>query len=332
MQGHIFNQKGRPYFKTASQYNPVRSLATPHQIHLEDAEENKQFDPSATPYTLVWSNGAQGDAREVLEIPVESPDERKIKGLEHISDSPEITVMQKRIRGEWRYFCHIPSSIEAPPNPNIEPQHGVRVGIDIGPTTVAIYNEHGAYEKRDIVAPLDDRRDEIANLQRAIDRTRRANNDAKFRDDGTVRTKSSWNSGWIVSEAQKDLEARLSDVQRQLKEHRKRIHESLANDVLEYGTDIVVEDNPYKAWQKGLFGRSIHRSAPSMFIDILTYKARALDGEFQKVSTWETKLSQQCVCGDTHDKDLQTRTHRCETYDLSCDRDLFRRFLPFFRP
>jgi transposase len=341
MEDHVYRGKGRPQFKTASRKNELKSISMCNQIYLRDAEGGRThksgddftFDPSETPYTLVWSNGARGSSKEILELPLEEPGDRYIEALGHTSNYCEVSIVRKRIKsseGEWRYFCHIASSIDAPPNPNIDPNHGERVGIDMGPSTVAVYNEKGDFFRADIVGPLEDKHEEIARLQRAVDRKRRANNSDKFEEDGTVKHHSKWEKRWCESNTQKELKERLTDVQRQLREHRKRLHEQLANKVLEYGTDIIVEDNSYKAWQMGMFGSSIKHSAPSAFIDILSYKASALDGSVTKVSTWDTKLSQRCLCGELHQKELSDRTHRCEKLGIEFDRDLFSAFLACF--
>ena len=86
-------------------------------------------------------------------------------------------------------------------------------------------------------------------------------------------------------------------------------HNILANELLAYGNEFVVEDMNYKALQKRSkktkinaktgrahtkkrFGKSLSRCAPAKFITILTNKAVRNGGNVIKVDTFETKASQ----------------------------------------
>ena len=102
---------------------------------------------------------------------------------------------------------------------------------------------------------------------------------------------------------------RLRDLNRKLAAVRKTEHYILANELLSYGNEFVVEDMNYKALQKRSkktkinpktgrahtkkrFGKSIGRCAPALFITILGQKASRYGGSVIKVSTFETKASQ----------------------------------------
>ena len=54
---------------------------------------------------------------------------------------------------------------------------------------------------------------------------------------------------------------------------RKREHGEVCNWLLGHAGHIIVEDNSFKAFQKGHFGKSIGRHAPAAFYTQLTSKA-----------------------------------------------------------
>ena len=105
------------------------------------------------------------------------------------------------------------------------------------------------------------------------------------------------------------MRAKLRNLYRKLADIRKMEHNILANELLAYGNEFVVEDMNYKALQKRSketkvnpktgrahtkkrFGKSLSRCAPAKFITILTNKAVRNGGSVIKVSTFETKASQ----------------------------------------
>lgn len=121
-------------------------------------------------------------------------------------------------------------------------------------------------------------------------------------------------------------------------------HNILANELLTYGNEFVVEDMNYKALQKRSketkinpktgrahtkkrFGKSLSRCAPAMFISILGKKASRYGGSVIKVSTFETKASQFDHTDESYTKKkLSERMARLRSGDI-VQRDLYSAFL-----
>lgn len=172
-----------------------------------------------------------------------------------------------------------------------------QVGIDIGPSTVAVSSLHGVSIDK-LASKVDSIEHEKWLIQRKIDRSRRANNPQNFNEDGTV--KRGIKLTWIQSEHYKVLLCQLRELQRHQAAVRKTQHIEMANALLPLGNVFVVENNPVKQWtaraketkvsektgriqKKKRFGKSVANHAPSEFITILKNKVLSLGGKFIEV-------------------------------------------------
>ena len=140
------------------------------------------------------------------------------------------------------------------------------------------------------------------------------------------------------------MRAKLRNLCRKLADIRKMEHNILANELLAYGNEFVVEDMNYKVLQKRSketkinpktgrahtkkrFGKSLSRCAPAMFISILNKKANRYGGSVIKVSTFETKASQFDHTDESYTKKkLSERMARLRSGDI-VQRDLYSAFL-----
>ena len=78
---------------------------------------------------------------------------------------------------------------------------------------------------------------------------------------------------WRFSKRYESLRAELAEIFRLSAATRKREHGEVCNWLLGHAGRIIVEDNSFKAFQKGHFGKSIGRHAPAAFYTQLTSKA-----------------------------------------------------------
>ena len=78
---------------------------------------------------------------------------------------------------------------------------------------------------------------------------------------------------WRFSKRYESLRAELAEIFRLSAATRKREHGEVCNWLLGHAGSIIVEDNSFKAFQKGHFGKSIGRHAPATFYTQLTSKA-----------------------------------------------------------
>ena len=224
-------------------------------------------------------------------------------------------IVRGRVRGRWVYVAQL--VLDGRPLSRYQVGGGL-VGLDVGPSTVAVVTDQGAW-KETFCAELDHKAVELRRLQRRLDRQHRAGSPACFDDAGRHRKGvCSWRER---SKRAGRTQASLAEAHRRLAEHRRSLHGNLANRVLGQGTTIHTEKLSYRAWQRR-FGRRVGRRAPGMFVATLSRKAASAGGIVALVNTRTTRLSQRCVCGAVQRKPLSQRTHRCGC-GVEADRDVF---------
>lgn len=76
-----------------------------------------------------------------------------------------------------------------------------------------------------------------------------------------------------------------------------------------------------------MYGRSIGRSSPSMFLKMLKRKIELYGGKYFEFPTRNTRLSQTCICGEIKKKPLSQRFHKCDKCGTIMQRDLFSAYL-----
>ena len=208
-----------------------------------------------------------------------------------------VKVVRRLVRSQYKYYVQL--TIEGE-----KPQKGRtlgkgNVGIDLGPTTVAVSGEHIVSIDK-LASKCDNIQEEITRLSRKIDRSRRANNPQNFNEDGTIKRgiKLVWND----SKRYKELRRELAELRRKQAAIRKLQHIDRANALLKEGDTFIVENNQISGWttraketkvsektgkiqKKKRFGKSVANHAPSMFVSILENKVKSLGGEVVKVDT-----------------------------------------------
>lgn len=134
---------------------------------------------------------------------------------------------------------------------------------------------------------------------------------------------------WTNSKTYLKTRQRKAEIERQLAAHRKSLQNQLAHEVFSLGNVVKLEKLSYKAFQR-MYGKSVGRRAPSMFVERLRRIAEtAASATVFEFPTRETKLSQRCLCGRSHKKSLSQRVHRCKC-GIVAQRDLFSGFLGQF--
>ena len=208
-----------------------------------------------------------------------------------------VKVVRRLVRSQYKYYVQL--TIEGE-----KPQKGRtlgkgNVGIDLGPTTVAVSGENVVSIDK-LASKCDNIQEEITRLSRKIDRSRRANNPQNFNDDGTI--KRGIKLVWSDSKRYKELRRELAELRRKQAAIRKQQHIDRANALLKEGNTFIVENNQISGWttraketkvnkkngkiqKKKRFGKSVANHAPSMFVSILENKVKSLGGEVVKVDT-----------------------------------------------
>jgi transposase len=225
-------------------------------------------------------------------------------------------------------YCNQDSSQAS--NTSIDPKFQKVVCLDFGPKKVAISTLTHGFE-RDICQGLRSRQKKIRLLQRALDRSQRAMNPDKYNPDGTIQRGQ---KKWSRSKRYLKLQTEVAELYRKQAAHRKSVQGELANDILVLGNCIKLEKVSYQGFQK-LYGKAVGMNAPANLQGILTRKAENARGRVEKINTFDTQLSQTCLCGNIQKKPLHQRTHACShcglgTQEVPVSRDLFSAFLGIF--
>ena len=285
----------------------------------------------------IKTNGALGKKASFITLPIlHNPKhaEYEMMALKGGSRSIKVlTIVRRMVRSQYKYYLQM--SIEGE-----KPQKGRtlgkgNVGIDLGPTTVAVSGENVVSIDK-LASKCDNIQEEITRLSRKIDRSRRANNPQNFNEDGIIKRgiKLVWND----SKRYKELRHELAELRRKQAAIRKQQHIERANALLKEGDTFIVENNQISGWtrkaketkvnektgkiqKKKRFGKSVANHAPSMFVSILENKVKSLGGEVVKVDTKNAasqydftnnsfkkhELKERSVTlsnGDTHQRDM----------------------------
>src|SRR5258706_7452656 len=211
--------------------------------------------------------------------------------------------------------------------PYCKPQHtlgtGV-VGLDLGPSTIAVVSAHDALLQPFCPEVVPDAK-ALRRLERQLDRQRRANNPANYDAKGRVKPGK---KRWKVSKRQRQVQARRREVYRKLAATRKRSHGQLAHRLLIVGNTFQLEPLSYRAWQRS-YGKSVQLCAPGMFVERLSRLAESAGGTIVPINPWRARLSQTCHCGRIKKKTRSERWHTCPC-GASAQRDLFSAYLARF--
>jgi len=231
-----------------------------------------------------------------------------------------VRLVRRKISGRNRFYAQLVCEGKSFVKPKNTLGHG-DVGLDLGPSTIAIVANDESHLK-EFASELEFDAARVRRLQRKMDRSRRANNPDNFNANGTAKKgKKRWNS----SNTYTKIRNSKANLERKLTAHRKSLHGELVNDILRTGDVFKLEKLSYKAFQK-LFGKSVGKRAPGMFVSHLKSKAERAGGQVVEIPTYSTKLSQTCQCGRVKKKSLSERIHKCEC-GVVAQRDLYSAFL-----
>lgn len=305
VEEHAFGKRGRPRFKGA--HRPLHSL---------EGKTNKtgirwQVDTGC----VIW-NGIYMPAR----LPTANQDPYAVEALK--ARTKYIRLVWRMEKGRRRWFAQLVQEGE-PPQKYEFGAKGKVVGLDIGPSTMAVVADAAVALER-FTPGVEEPAAEKRRLQRALDRSRRANNPGNYNADGTVKKGA---RKWHKSKRYQRLATELAEQERRLAATRKKEHGTLANKVLGLGNLIQTEKLSYKAFQR-CFGRSVKNRAPGAFIELLTRKASSAGGKVVELDTWRLRMSQyDHLSGMYAKKPLSQRWHPLGASDEMAQRDCYSAWL-----
>jgi len=155
--------------------------------------------------------------------------------------------------------------------PYRKPRHAVgrdTVGLDLGPSSIAIVPRQGQARLEPLCAELHSDARAIRRMQRQMERQRRAANPERYDERGRVRKRGKGAPPWKQSRSYQVTRRRKATHERRLAAHRKSLHGQLAHQIVALGQTVITEKISYRGWQKR-YGRSVGLRAPGMLIDHL---------------------------------------------------------------
>ncbi|WP_066319600.1 hypothetical protein [Bacillus sp. FJAT-29814] len=252
-----------------------------------------------------------------------------------------VRILKRVIRGKVRYFVQLIQEGYPPAkrNRNVANDENKRVGIDIGPSTIAISSEK-TVQLRELAPECNADDKKLRRIQRTMDRSKRAANPQNYQENGTTKKGKKI---WMYSNRYIKLRRERKEMFRKIAVQRKQSHEKLANEILELGSDVRVETMRFQSLQKRAkkttrnkkngkihrkkrFGKSIANHAPAMLLAIIDRKLGYQGLSIKKIDTYATKASQfNHLTGEYTKKQLSERWN--DLGDFRIQRDLYSAFL-----
>jgi hypothetical protein len=206
------------------------------------------------------------------------------------------------------------------------------IGLDIGPSSVAIFSQQGTVQLKTFCEELKPDHRKKRRLERKMERQRRANNPENYDEQGRVHKHGKHRLSWKNSQGYLATRRQHARAERKLAAHRKSLHGKLVNDLLRVGNHLQIEKTSFQGWQK-LYGKSVALRAPGMFVAHLTRIVAKTGGTLREVGTSTTRLSQYCHGCQTYvKKPLSQRWHHCACGVGPVQRDLYSAFLLAYLP
>jgi transposase len=300
VQQYALGKKGKPRFKGKGQFDSVEGKTNRQGILWRDQ--------------MVKWNGLE------LAAIVEETD----PAIAHALHCPVkfVRIVRRKLGCRVRFYVQLVCA--GKPYPKHALGQGT-TGLDVGPTNLAVVSETTAVLVP-FCAELENRQAEKRQIQRKLDRQRRANNPDNFNPDGTIKPGKKI---WHDSHRYLATRDKLAELQRQQAAQRKSLHGHQANQLIAGANVIKTEKVSYRAFQR-LYGKSVGFRAPGMFMEVLRRKAANAGAEFDEFPTATTRLSQVCLCGVLEKKTLSERWHVCDCGVGPVQRDLFSAWLARF--
>jgi putative transposase len=304
VQQYCFGKRGRPRFKSQGRLHSVEGHCNRGAIYVRGTD-------------LLWS----GLRMPLMPDPVDKHGwqraalERKTKFCR---------VVRRKMNGIYRWYGQLIQSGTAPIKSRNTTNSG-KVGLDVGPSTVAVVSDTSAAVIQ-LCSTVNMPWRELRLCARKLDRSMRANNAGNFNLDGTV--KSHGRTKWRPSSRYVKLRNHIYEIHRKLVSERKRAHGELCNVILSHGNRIHTELLSYRSLNRS-FGKSVQVRGPGMFVSLLVRKAENAGGSVTLIRTKTTKLSQyDHSTGQYVKKPLSQRLHIFgDSKTEPVQRDLYSAFL-----
>lgn len=273
------------------------------EVHFKKRNDFLSFAGNDNKTGIIFKNKTVYVAGQEIKVLIKHRDTYAKEALKN--EVKMCRIKRKWHKNSWRYYVDI--VLDGNPPKKHKTANGT-VGIDIGPSTIAVDSENGSILE-ELGKDVDSIEHELRIINRKIDRQRRANNPENYNPDGTIRKNTkTFKKKWKRSKSQLKTEHKRRELYRLHKAKLELSHNLLANRILELGNKIIIEDMQFHALAKRAketkkdedgkfkskkrFGKSIENHAPSKFVNILEWKLKNNGGELIKVDCFKTAATQ----------------------------------------
>jgi len=303
LEKYMLNIRGKPRFKKRGRFSSIEGKSNVTSFRFKD---NKLY------------------YKDLILNPIlDKKDIDKVQAHALNSEIKYCRIIRRKIKNKKIFFLQLILKGKPLIKEKNKSKNSV-VGIDIGPSTIAVYQDEISFLDL-FCSKLKSYQLEMKKYLKEMDRSRRKTNPDNYENKKVKKNCSKW----IKSNKYKNKQDKLFEIYRILKTFRRRLHETLANKIIRLGNIIKTEKLSFKAFQK-LYGKSIGFRAPSLFLQLLSNKAENAGGYVEKINTRSTCLSQVCHnCSKKEKKSLSMRWHKCEC-GIVAQRDLYSAFLARF--
>lgn len=226
-------------------------------------------------------------------IPVKIDENNKYEQEVLENDIAYNRILRKTVNGKQKFY--VQAVLKGTPVQKTNEETG-EVIHKLGHGTVGLYitltkvtatteNEVREYQLAEGIQPI---KDQVAEIQRKMDNSKRATNPDKYNENGTLKTSGGTKTKWVYSNHYKELRKEKASLQAKEARMRKQSHEILANEIISLGDDFIINKQDFKSYQerkeevkedgtvirRKRFGSVIADRAPSEFVNILERKLK----------------------------------------------------------
>lgn len=293
----LFSNGKATHFK---RYDSWTSIVTDGKSGIRIVSENnktvRKMDSQNKYYCLYSSKQGKN---LIMPLKIDHKDLYLLEMVER--DIHTVRITRKKVKGKYKYYVQL--SLTGSPaikynkdGKELHPVGKEKMGIYIDTRTLTIATKD-SITTTDISFP-NIIEEEIADIQRYLDSSRRATNPDNYNEDGTIK-KGIVKDGqrlplkWVYSNSYKKSRNKLANLQRVLAEQRKIRANKIANNIIAIGSEVIINDYPFQqaAMRKqfpegeekdenGCFkkkakaGKIIGENAPAMIVTILDNKLK----------------------------------------------------------
>lgn len=280
-----------------------------NSIHFKKFDQIISYEGKTNTTGIVYKNGYILNNGLKLKLSYRKSDELITKALSQIEEGTTrvkyCRIVRKFIKNKYQYFVQLILEGNPIKEKNIPILVDKTVGIDIGPSSIAVVSDEKIIFK-ELASNIKKTDNEIARLNRKLDRQRRSNNLQNYNEDGTIKRNSKYfKRTWHYSKNMIKTKNQLRYLYQKRSNQLKLSHTLLANEILKLGSNIIIEDMQWSALarkakkteksektgkfkKKKRFGKSIANHAPSKLIEIMNTKLKYIGKEITKVDCFKT--------------------------------------------